>query len=167
VPGLLQTDDYARAILRAGRPRDTDEQIERHVAARMARQAILGRKYPPLLWVVLDEAALRRPVGGCEVMRAQLVRLVEASASPHVVVQVLPFDLGEHAGMAGARVIVRLPGEDDIVYVEGPGSGQFIGTPEHVADCALRFDLLRATALSPDESVALIRRMIDDMSGEG
>jgi hypothetical protein len=71
MPGLLQTEDYARAILRAGRPRDTDEQIERHVAARMARQTILTRDDPPLLWVVLDEAALRRPVGGREVMRSQ------------------------------------------------------------------------------------------------
>jgi hypothetical protein len=162
VPGLLQTEDYARAILRAGRPRDSDEEIERHVAARMARQAILGRDRPPLLWVVLDEAVLRRPVGGREVMRAQLARLVAASASPHIVIQVLPFAVGEHAGMGGARVIVRLPSEGEIVYVEGPGSGQFIGTPEDVAECALRFDLLRATALSPDESVALIHGMIDE-----
>ncbi|HEX6473190.1 MAG TPA: helix-turn-helix transcriptional regulator [Streptosporangiaceae bacterium] len=167
VPGLLQTEDYARAILRAGRPRDSDEEIERHVAARMARQAILTGENPPLLWVVLNEAVLRRRVGGREVMRAQLVRLVEASMSPHVVIQVLPFDMGEHAEMGGARVIARLPDEGDIVYVEGPGSGQLIGIREEVAECALRFDLLRATALSPDESVAMIRGMISEMIGEG
>lgn len=167
VPGLLQTEDYARAILRAGRPRDSDEEIERHVAARMARQAILGRESPPLLWAVLDEAVLRRAVGGREVMRAQLARLEAASASPHVVIQVLPFDVGEHAEMDGSRVILRLPGEGDIVYVEGPGSGQIIGSPGEVADCSLRFDLLRAAALSPDESVAMIRRMIGELIGEG
>jgi hypothetical protein len=162
VPGLLQTEDYARAILRAGRPRDGEAEIERLVAARMARQAILTREHPPLLWVVLNEAVLRRPVGGRAVMRAQIAHLAAAAQSRHTVIQVLPFAAGEHAEMGGARVIVSLPDEGDVVYVEGPGSGQIIGTPEEVAECALRFDLLRAVALSPDESVAMIAKMIGD-----
>jgi transcriptional regulator with XRE-family HTH domain len=163
VPGLLQNEDYARAVLRAGRPRDTDEQIEQHVAARLHRQEILTRDKPPLLWVVLDEAVLRRPVGGPEVMRAQLAWLLEASASPDIVLQVLPFAAGEHAKMSGPMTIMTLPEVGDVVYVEGPGSGQIIARPEDVADCALRFDLLRATALSPVESAAMIAEMI----GEG
>lgn len=162
VPGLLQTEDYARAILRAGRPRDSDEEIEQHVAARMARQAILTRERPPLLWVALDEAVLRRPVGGRAVMRAQLAHLVAAARVRHIVIQVLPFDAGEHAGMAGARIILSLPDEGDIVYVEAPGNGLIIGTPEEVAETALRFDLLRAVALSPGESIAMIAEMIEE-----
>jgi transcriptional regulator with XRE-family HTH domain len=162
VPGLVQTEDYARAILRAGRPRDTDEEIERLVAARMARQAILVRERPPLLWAALDEAVLRRPVGGRAAMRAQLAHLVAAARARHIVVQVLPFAAGEHAGMAGARTILGLPDEGDIVYVEAPGSGLIIGTPEEVAETALRFDLLRAVALSPGESIAMITEMIEE-----
>ncbi|MGH3389955.1 MAG: DUF5753 domain-containing protein, partial [Actinomadura sp.] len=163
VPGLLQNEEYARALLRAGRPRDTDEQIEQHVAARLRRQEILTREKPPLLWAVLDEAVLRRPVGGPKVMRDQLIRLLEASAAPDVVLQVLAFAAGEHAGTNGSRTILTLPDEGDLVYVEGSGSGQIIANPEDVAESALRFDLLRATALSPVESAAMIAEMI----GEG
>jgi hypothetical protein len=95
-------------------------------------------------------------------MRHQLARLVETAELSMVTIQVLPFAAGEHAEMDGARVILSLPDEGDIVYVEGPGSGQMIGTPEDVAECALRFDLLRAVALSPGESVAMIAKMIGE-----
>jgi transcriptional regulator with XRE-family HTH domain len=162
VPGLLQNEDYAREVLRAGRPRDTDEQIEQHVAARLRRQEILTRDKPPLLWVVLDEAVLRRPVGGAEVMHAQLVRLLEVSAAPDVVLQVLPFAAGEHAKMSGPMTIMTLPDVGDVVYVEGPGSGQIIARPEDVANSALLFDLLRATALSPADSAAMIAEVIGE-----
>lgn len=154
--------DYARAVLRAGRPRDTDEQIEQHVAARLRRQEILTRDKPPLLWVVLDEAVLRRPVGGLEVMRAQLVRLLEASAAPDTVLQVLPFAAGEHANMSGPMTIMTLPDVGEVVYVEGPGSGQVIARTEDVADSVLLFDMLRATALSPADSAAMIAEMIGE-----
>jgi hypothetical protein len=160
VPGLLRTEDYARALLRAARPRDTDEQVEQHVTATLHRQAILERERPPLLWAVLDEALLHRPVGGWEVMRRQLLRLLEAGRSGHVVVQVLPFEVGAHAEMAGARTILRLPGQGDVVYAEGAGGGRFVDELDEVAECALRFDLLRAEALSPAKSAAVIRETI-------
>ncbi|MGH3328005.1 MAG: helix-turn-helix domain-containing protein, partial [Streptomycetales bacterium] len=88
VPGLLQTEPYARAVLRAGRPRDTDEEIERHVAARLERQAVLAREAPPLLWAVLDEAVLRRPIGGHDVLRQQVAHLLERCQHPNVRLQV-------------------------------------------------------------------------------
>ncbi|GAB3981902.1 helix-turn-helix transcriptional regulator [Actinoallomurus acanthiterrae] len=162
MPGLLQTEDYARAQIRTGRVRDSDEEIERHVAARMSRQEILTRSDPPFLWVVLDEAVLRRPVGGVEVMRDQFARLVRASQNPQVVLQVLPFAAGAHAGMSGPMVLFTLPDETKLVYAEGFGGGQIIGLPEEVADCRLRLDLMRACALPPDDSV----RMIADLIGE-
>jgi hypothetical protein len=162
VPGLLQTEDYARAQIRTGRVRDSDEEIEKHVAARISRQAILSRSDPPLLWVILDEAVLRRPVGGAEVMRDQLTRLVHAAQSPRVVLQVLPFAAGAHGGMSGPMTLFSLPDETKLVYAEGFGGGQIIGLPEEVVNCRLRLDLMRACALPPDDSV----RMIADLSGE-
>ncbi|MCO6011647.1 helix-turn-helix transcriptional regulator [Actinoallomurus purpureus] len=162
VPGLLQTEDYARAQIRTGRVRDSDEEIEKHVAARISRQAILSRSDPPLLWVILDEAVLRRPVGGAEVMRDQLTRLVHAAQSLRVVLQVLPFAAGAHGGMSGPMTLFTLPDETKLVYAEGFGGGQIIGLPEQVANCRLRLDLMRACALPPDGSV----RMIADLSGE-
>ncbi|MEV5753378.1 helix-turn-helix transcriptional regulator [Actinoallomurus sp. NPDC052308] len=162
VPGLLQTEEYARAQIRTGRIRDNDEEIERHVAARMSRQEILTRKNPPFLWVILDEAVLRRPVGGVEVMRDQFARLVDVSQSAHVMLQVLPFAAGAHGGMSGPMTLFTLPDETMLVYAEAFGGGQIIGLPEEVANCRLRLDLMRACALPPDDSV----RMIIDLIGE-
>ena len=108
VPGLFQTKDYARAVLRAMRPELAPGQIERRVELRLARQPILTRDQPPALWVVLDEAALRRPIGGLEIMRKQLEHLLEAAAWPNVSVQVLPLKVGAHAGMGGRFIIDSL-----------------------------------------------------------
>ncbi|MFG2091063.1 MULTISPECIES: helix-turn-helix transcriptional regulator [unclassified Spirillospora] len=160
VPGLLQTEEYARAQIRNGRVRDTDEQIERHVAARMRRQEILNRDNPPYLWVILDEAVLRRPVGGAKVMRDQCAWLVQASESPDIVIQVLPFAAGGHAGMSGPMTLFSLPDQKDLAYAEAFGGGQIIGTEGEVEDCRLRLDLLRANALPPDESVQMMAGMI-------
>ncbi|GAA4626261.1 helix-turn-helix transcriptional regulator [Actinoallomurus vinaceus] len=162
VSGLLQTEDYARAQLRAGRPHDTDEEIEKHVAARLSRQEILSRSEPPYLWVILDEAVLRRPFGGAEVMRDQFARLVCVAQSPRVVLQVLPFAAGAHAGTSGPMALFTLADETKLVYAEGFGDGQIIGRPEEVANCRVALDLLRACALSPVDSV----RMIADLIGE-
>ncbi|GAA0323265.1 helix-turn-helix transcriptional regulator [Actinoallomurus spadix] len=139
VPGLLQTEDYARAQLRAGRPRDTDEEIEKHVAARMSRQEILTRNDPPFLWVVLDEAVLRRPVGGAAVMRDQLTRLVHASRSPHIVLQVLPFAVGAHPGTNGMMILFTLPDESKLVYAEALGGGHITGAPGGGRELSHRF----------------------------
>ncbi len=120
VPGLLQTEDYTRAVLQGAQLDDSPEGLERRVALRLTRQQLLTRPDAPHLWAVVDEAALRRPVGGREVMRAQLERLVEATKLPNVTLQVLPFGAGAHPAMVGAFSVLRFGDEDlpDVVYVE-------------------------------------------------
>ncbi|MFI0357355.1 Scr1 family TA system antitoxin-like transcriptional regulator [Actinomadura sp. 9N407] len=162
VPGLLQNEDYARAQFRNGRVRDSDETIERQVAARMSRQEILTRDNPPFLWVILEEAVLRRRVGGVEVMREQCTRLVRAAESPDIIIQMLPFSIGAHAGMSGSMTLFSLPDHGDLAYSENFAGGQIIGRPDEVEECRLRLDLLRANALPPDESVRMIAGMIGE-----
>jgi hypothetical protein len=110
VPGLLQTEGYARAVLSVGRSLRSEEHLEERVAARLGRQERLRSPDCPELWVVLDEAVLRRPVGDRAVLREQLDRLLEAAAEPHVTVQVLPFDQGGHEAMGGSLTILTRPG---------------------------------------------------------
>jgi hypothetical protein len=102
VPGVFQTEDYARAVLRT-RVGDTDEEIDEIVAARIARQSIFSKEKPPTVWAVLDEGVLRRPVGGKHIMRAQLNRLAEAARLPNVVIQIIPADTGAHEGCGVER----------------------------------------------------------------
>ena len=120
VPGLLQTSDYARALFQVGFPAASEEELDRRAAFRMERQAVLQRPRPVRLWAVLDETVLRRPVGGRAVMRAQLERLAEAAALPHVSLQVLRFGSGPHPGMFGPFQLFRfdIPELPDIVYTE-------------------------------------------------
>jgi len=120
VPGLLQTADYARAVVARGHVGAPAAEIDRRVSLRMARQQLLTRPDPPQLWAVLDEAALRRPIGGAEVMRAQLQALIDISKLDNVTVQVMPFRSGGHAAEGGAFTILRFPEPDlpDIVYLE-------------------------------------------------
>jgi hypothetical protein len=119
VPGLLQTDDYMRAVVH-GAHLESSEEVGRRVRLRMARQTLLSQEDPPRLWAVLDEAALRRPVGGREVMRGQLERLIDITKLPNVTLQVLPFDVGAHPAMASSFTILRFAGRElpDVVYFE-------------------------------------------------
>jgi transcriptional regulator with XRE-family HTH domain len=157
VPGLLQTEAYARALVRMSRPRDSDARVDELVSARLARQAALRRPAPPLLWCVLDEAVVRRPVGGTAVMREQLAHLVHMAGTPHVVVQLLPFSKGEHPVMGGSLTILGFPNKADVAYTESSHSGELLENPEEVAEYALAYDLLQAKALPPDESMTVIR----------
>lgn len=133
VPGLLQTEDYVRSVIR-GAVEDAPEEIERRVGLRMARQALLERPDPPRLWVVLDEAALRRPVGGAKVMRAQLERLIEATEMPSVTLQVIRMRDGAHPAMVGAFSILRFAEPDlpDVVYVEHLTNALYLDKREDV-----------------------------------
>ncbi len=136
VPGLLQTEDYARTVIDASWPPNDPEETERQLAARLERQEILKRRTPPLLWVVLDEGVLRRTVGGPDVMRAQLTHLIDMSAHLHIRLQVLPFDCGVHAAMDGAFEILEMAQSEYVVYIEGPSTGQLVIKPKLVARCA-------------------------------
>jgi hypothetical protein len=122
VPGLLQTEDYVRAVIHGAQLDETAESVEDRVALRLARQAVLERSNPapPHLWAVVDEAALRRPVGGAKVMRAQLERLIQAAAMPNITLQILPFRAGAHPSMTGAFSVLRFADKElpDICYVE-------------------------------------------------
>lgn len=162
VPGLLQTEAYARAVLSVGRTLGSKEQLEERVTARMGRQERLNASDRPELWAVLDEAVLRRPVGGPEVMREQLERLLDAAAERHVTVQVLPFDQGEHDVMGGSLTVLTMPDDSEAAYTEGAHYGQLVEDPDEVRSFALTYDRLRAAALPPLMSLDMIRSVMED-----
>ncbi|MEV1018004.1 DUF5753 domain-containing protein [Micromonospora sp. NPDC049801] len=165
VPGLLQTEQYVRAIVRAGRSTADQDETDRRVAARLARKAMLSRDVPPKLWMVLDEAAVRRVVGGRDVMRAQLARLVEACELPTVEIQILPFAAGAHAGMGGPFTLLDYadPSLDPtVVYLDNDSSTLLLEEERHVARYRLMFDHLMAKALDPDVSAGFLARVAGD-----
>ncbi|MFG2642857.1 Scr1 family TA system antitoxin-like transcriptional regulator [Streptomyces sp. NPDC048370] len=162
VYGLLQTEEYARAVLATGLPND----LEGLVAGRMERQRILSREQPPMTWVVLDEAALHRPIGGREVMRAQLASMLELRANRWLRIQVLPFAAGEHASLIGTFNSLRFEGDPDIVYTEDLISGHMTANPETVREAALRYAHLQASALSVEDSADLIMRVMEERYGD-
>jgi transcriptional regulator with XRE-family HTH domain len=158
VHGLLQTDEYARAVILADGVYDDPDVLDQRVAVRMARQSLLTREPAPILLTILDEAVLRRPIGGPDVLRRQLRRLVEVSERPTVTIQVLPFAVGAHRALAGSFTVLEFPGDSDhpLVYCEGMTGGVFRSRPEEVRSYRASLDSLRSVALSPDDSVAII-----------
>jgi transcriptional regulator with XRE-family HTH domain len=158
VYGLLQTEEYARAVLATGMPDDLDSLV----AARLERQRILEREQPPLAWAILDEAVLHRPIGGSEVMRRQLARLLEFTAHRWMHVQVLPNSAGEHASLDGSFTAMRFEDDPDIIYTEDLISGHMTANPETVRDAARRYARLQAAALSVEDSAALIARVMEE-----
>jgi len=161
VPGLLQTEDYARATFRNG-PRELDhDEVERRVEVRMARQEILSREDRPRLWAVIDEAVIHRLVGGVSVMRGQLRYLAEAAEQGKTTIQVVPYRAGAHAGTTGPFVILDYAeaSDPDVVYVETLAGDIYLEERSDVNRYTLAFDRLVAAALHPDESVQLIGRL--------
>jgi hypothetical protein len=157
IPGPLQTKDYARALLLAGSASDIDLELEE----RLARQdAILNKPEPPLLWVLMDEGVLDRPVGGPEIMRAQLHRLLEMGGLPHVIVRVVPRSAGAHLGLDGAFRIISLESRD-VAYVGAQGGGRLIEGTAEVRALGVRFDRIGAKASSEDASRALIEQLLE------
>jgi transcriptional regulator with XRE-family HTH domain len=159
VPGLLQTEDYARAVIRAVRPGYDEESVERRVTARLARQKeLLDRPAAPDLGLVLNEAVLRRLVGGAQTMAAQLRALAEAARRPPVMLQVLPFSAGAHAALEGGFVLIKFPEETDpdVVYVEGIMGDLYLESEGEVKRYQSAFERIQAVALGPKESSAFI-----------
>jgi transcriptional regulator with XRE-family HTH domain len=160
VHGLLQTEEYARAVMTTVRRRQTPEEIDRLVALRLQRQEVLMRADPLELWIILDEAVLRRMTAPAAVMHRQLEHLCDASNWPSVTLQVLTFGSGLHPGLGGPFAIIEFPErfDPDVVYSEGVTGQAYIEEREReVKARAEAFDLLRATALPPADSVRLIR----------
>ncbi|MET7499364.1 helix-turn-helix transcriptional regulator [Streptomyces microflavus] len=161
VPGLLQTPEYARALLSMGHSLRDAEHLEERVAARLDRQVRLTGPDRPELWIILDEAVLRRPVGGSAVMRGQLEKLLRMAEEPNITVQVLPFDQGAHGALAGSLTVLVLPDGTQVAYTEGAHHGQLTEEPEEVERFVLTYDHLRAMALPPLMSLELIRSVLE------
>jgi transcriptional regulator with XRE-family HTH domain len=165
IPGLLQTRDYARAVVQLGHGRAPRQEIERRVDVRIARQDILTRPDPPQLWVVLDEAVLRRPMGSPAIMRSQIDALIDATAMPHVRLQVVPFRVGGHAAAGGAFSILRFPDQDlpDVVYVEQLTSALYLDKREDVEHYAETMERLCIQADPPARTVETLSKILKDL----
>jgi hypothetical protein len=159
VHGLLQTEAYARTIMTTVRRRQTAEQVERLIALRMQRQSVLSREDPLDLWLILDEAVLRRPIGSPEQMCDQMTHLADASLWPNVTLQVLPFCSGAHACLNGPFAIIEFPErfDADVLYTESVAGQAYVEREADVRARAEAFDLLRAAALAPADSTEMIK----------
>ncbi|MET8116593.1 helix-turn-helix domain-containing protein [Streptomyces prasinus] len=160
VPGLLQTRPYAEAVHRASEAHCPEREVQHMVDIRMKRQELLVRQEPPHIWCVIDEAALRRQVGGREVMRGQLEHLLTMTQRPHITVQVLPFARGAHAAAVGSFAVLRGQAPElDVVYVDLLGGGLFMEKPQELERYRLAFEYLSAQALDFESSADLIDRI--------
>ena len=166
VHGLMQTEEYAAAVIRAAQPGAGADEVERQLAARATRQALLTASNPLQVWAVLDEAVLRRQVGGSAAMQAQLNRIREISTLSNVTLQVLTFDAGAHASMGTSFELLQFPeaGDTAIVYIEDHTSSQYLETTTDIERYTLVFDHLRASALSPERSSEFIGQVADSMT---
>ncbi|WBB78278.1 helix-turn-helix transcriptional regulator [Micromonospora sp. WMMD882] len=164
VPGLLQTAEYAGAMIQLARPDMPADEVTQRVRVRSNRQSLLTQDDPIDLWVVLDEAVVSRPVGGDEVMRAQLTRLAEVAELPNVTIQLLPFEVGAHAAMDGSFTILDFPerGDPDVVYAENATGGLFLEKSDELRRFNYIFDQIRARAMRPEESIAHIAELAEE-----
>jgi transcriptional regulator with XRE-family HTH domain len=170
VPGLLQTEDYARAVITHGNPGAPAEEIERRVSLRMKRQQLLTRSAaPPQLWAVVDEAALRRPMGSPAVMAAQIEGLIKASELPNVTLQVLPFHVGAHSAEAGAFTILRFPEPDlpDVVYTEQLTGALYLDKREDVDAYMATVDRLSVESAPPRTTIKILSKILQETTPDG
>lgn len=165
VPGLLQTEDYTRSVIRGTLPLATDEQVEARVQARMQRQELLHRDKPLRLRAIMDEAAIRRVVGGQRVMREQLLHLNTMSKLPHVELQIIPFTAGAHPGMPGSYILIDFPDPADpsVVYIDSMAGDLFLEREVDVNRYTSITEHLVGLALSPAESRRLITATANEM----
>ncbi|GHH70137.1 transcriptional regulator [Streptosporangium violaceochromogenes] len=166
VPGLLQGEGYARAVMKSAPVLPPEEELERRLSIRMKRQErVLERADPPKMWFILNEAVIRRPVGGAETMRDQLQRLIHLSETNHVTIQILPFAVGVHPAMDGGFTILSFPkpSDPDTVYVEYWQGSVYLEDPSEVDAYVLLFNHLRARALGPDQTRNLIAQAAREM----
>jgi hypothetical protein len=164
VPGLLQTEEYMRAVIQGALLDDTPEEVEQRVQLRLTRQKLLERPDPPRLWAVIDEAVLRRPVGGPEVMRAQLERLIEAAEQPNITLQVLPFATGAHPAMIGAFSVLRFPDQElpDVVYLEHLTSAIYLNKDDDVDQYLHVMETICVRGAAPDRTVETLSRTLKE-----
>jgi transcriptional regulator with XRE-family HTH domain len=161
IPGLFQTEDYARAVL-STRPNTAQNAVEELVAARLQRQEVLDREEPPLIWSLIDEAAVQREVGTPEIMNSQLRQLAYLSSRPNITIQVVPYSAGPHSGLLGAFVIAELDDSPPIAYLETAAEGETVEDPSVLARLALTFDNLRSKALPDVASRDMIVKIAEE-----
>jgi transcriptional regulator with XRE-family HTH domain len=162
LPGLVQTEAYARAVI-STRVGITVDEIDDEVAARMERQAILNQEKPPILWIILDEVVLRRPVGSKKVMRAALTHLLEVARRPNIVVQVIPLEVGAHEGLRGPFVIAEFEEAPDVAYQDTPVSGQIIEDRDAIKELARTWEALQRVTLPETLSLRRIEETITEL----
>jgi hypothetical protein len=167
VPGLLQTEDYARAVIQLRHVQASASDVERRIALRMARQEFLTQPGAPYLWVALDESALRRPLGSRAVQRAQLQHLIEMAQRPNIKLQVVPLQVGGPAAVGGPFTILRFsePGVPDVVYLEHLASALYLDKERDTVGYLALMDSLCIEAKSPDASISFLRRIIENLPG--
>ncbi|MER7409001.1 MULTISPECIES: helix-turn-helix domain-containing protein [Streptomyces] len=165
IPGLLQTKNYAREVIRLGHPRDSEQQAERRIDLRMRRQDILHVQHGPRLWAVLDEAALRRPLGGHAVMREQIEHLIAVNRQSNVTLQIAPFSIGGLAAAGGPVTILRFSEPDlpDIVYLEQLSSSLYLEKREEVEGYMVVMDRLCAMAEPPGRTGLFLENLLNEM----
>jgi len=163
VPGLLQTEDYMRAVIRAQLP-EPAEDTERRVEVRQTRQTLLTRPNPPQLWAVVDEAALRRPVGGRKVMCAQVERLLEATELPNLILQVLPLGAGAHPALVSAFSLLRFADEDlpDVAYIEHLTSALYLNKREEVDQYMHAMETICVRSEVPSKTPEILAKILDE-----
>jgi len=167
VPGLLQTEEYARAVVMLGHAHTSTHEVDRRVNLRLERQRLLTRARPPQVWAVIDEAVLRRPIGGAKVMRAQIEALIEATELPNIRLQVIGFHVGGHAAAGGAFSILRFPDQDlpDVVYVEQLTSALYLDKREDVEYYATAMERLCIEADPPERTGQILRDTLKQLGG--
>jgi transcriptional regulator with XRE-family HTH domain len=165
IPGLLQTEDYMRAVVGGAQLEDSPEEAERRVALRLGRQTLLERKDAPRLWAVVDEAAVRRPVGGPKVMRAQVERLIETSELPNVTLQILPFVAGAHPAMVGSFSVLRFADQElpDVVYVEHLSNATYLDKRDEVERYLDVMESLCLGSEPPARTAQFLDRILDKL----
>lgn len=166
VPGILQTEAYARAVLRAGQPNYTAEELDRRVVNRLERAHILKDPDSPMVWAILNENVIRAVVGGPAAMAEQLRHIVALGRSGRVLVQVVPHSAGAHATMGGMLTLMGFADAPDVAYTEGVYSGELIDDPVRVARCRRSYDLARAAALAPDASLDLLESVAEEYESD-
>lgn len=161
IPGLLQTQRYARAVIRGGPAQLPDPDMERLIEVRLARQDLLGKDEGPRYWTIFDEAVIRRRLGGDDVMREQLEHLLEAAARPRTTIQIIPFGASGHAAITGPFAIFGFPelSDPEIVYMETIAGELYLERPEEVRSGRRAFEHLQALALSPGDSISFIEKV--------
>jgi Domain of unknown function (DUF5753)/Helix-turn-helix domain len=165
VPGLLQTEDYARAVVMQGSPNLSSEEIDSRVAVRMGRQKQFSKENPARLWAIVDEAALRRPIGSRDVLVGQINRLIDVTSEPNITLQVMPFKHGGHAAEGGAFTIMRFPEADlpDMVYMEYLTGAHYIDKPEDVELYAAVMERLSVAGTSPEKTRDILGDILKEL----